>query len=148
MFPNFCSQIKFRSFTKLSLVTFAIIDLLLMIVTSVIILYTTFKSSQHVMHFPTSHQLSRTDPVPKTIKVDPYYKEYGGVYLGSSSQNLQQSEDILDTEEHSLNNEATIEEEIVELNASILEDSEENNFQMLPHHTKKAVRNFNLIFSF
>ena len=100
------------------------------------------------MHFQTSHQLSRTDPVPKTIKVDPYYKEYGGVYLGSSSQNLQQSEDILDTEEHSLNNEATIEEEIVELNASILEGSEENNFQMLPHRTKNAVRKCSSIFSF
>jgi hypothetical protein len=131
-----------RLFAKLSLVTFAIIDLLLMIVTSVIILHTTFKSSQHVMHFPTRNQLSRADPVPKTIKVDPYYREYeyGGVYLGSSSHNLQQSEDILNAEEPSLNNIATIEEQIVELNASTLEDSEENNFQMLPHRTQNAVR--------
>ena len=76
------------------------------------------------MHSAPINQISRTKPVPdkvqQTIKVDPYYREYGGVYLGSSSQNPedgseQRSEDILDTEEPVLNNIAVIDEEIVEL---------------------------------
>ena len=135
-----------------------------MIVTSVIILVTTFKSSQHLVHLATNNQLPRKysvpdpvidpvpdpvpDPLPKTIKVDLYYREYGGVYLGPSSQNLQQLEDILDAEEPSLNNIVALDEEIVELHASTLEDSEGNNFHMLPHPAKNTVRNCILIFSF
>jgi hypothetical protein len=105
------------------------------------------------MHSAPINQISRTKPVPdkvqQTIKVDPYYREYGGVYLGSSSQNLQeQYVENLDAVEPSLNNIVALDEEIVELHASTLEDSEENNFQMLPDPAKNAVRNCIFIFSF
>ena len=127
---------QFRYFSKLTIVAFAVIDLLLLVVTSIIILYTTFKSSWKVkksqMNIMPSNEQSRIPPVPKTKTIlDPNYTDYGGVYLGSSLQKQQnETEMIVDDIESSSNNIVKI-EEMIELNASTL------TYSKLSHNSSK-----------